>query len=125
MSTSQSRAREVAVQRQAGICFYCETPVVTRCIDRALVAKAGLSPRQAKRLQCTAEHLVPRSCGGDCDRSNIVAACLFCNQTRHRCKKVRSPEQYARHVRNRIAAGRWHPPEVVRAARILRRLAAA
>jgi 5-methylcytosine-specific restriction endonuclease McrA len=45
--------------------------------------KYGISELAATRFQCTAEHLKARSDGGSNDTNNIVAACYFCNHTRH------------------------------------------
>jgi hypothetical protein len=49
--------------------------------------------------------------GGKDTKENLVAACEFCNQTRHKMRTVLSPTAYRQHVRRRIAAGKWHPPE--------------
>ncbi|RJT32134.1 HNH endonuclease [Mesorhizobium waimense] len=67
-------------------------------------------PGSLNRFRCTVEHLKPRMNGGDDRCDNLVAACQFCNQTRHRMRKTLSPAEYQRHVRKRTAAGRWHPP---------------
>lgn len=64
----------------------------------------------ARRLQCTAEHLVPRSDGGRESATNIVAACAHCNHTRHRQKRPPEPPQYRAQVRRRVALGGWHHP---------------
>jgi hypothetical protein len=68
-----------------------------------------ISNRDARNLQCTAEHLIARCDGGNDKKSNIVAACLFCNQKRHERKKPLSLPQYKEHVTNRINKGRWFP----------------
>lgn len=68
-------------------------------------------------LQCTAEHLIPRSEGGSDMPSNIVAACLHCNGTRHKRKIPPSPGRYLSLVRSRIAEGRWHPAGIVKVLR--------
>lgn len=67
-----------------------------------------LTPRQARLLLCTAEHLLARKDGGTAARLNIVAACIHCNQLRHRRKKDLSAEAYREHVARRIAHGHWH-----------------
>lgn len=38
--------------------------------------------KQGHRMQCTAEHLVPRSQKGGHHRQNVVAACSRCNTAR-------------------------------------------
>jgi hypothetical protein len=63
------------------------------------------------RFLCTAEHLKPQVEGGQDTQENVVAACKFCNQTRHKMRNVLLPTAYRRHVRRRIAAKKWHPPE--------------
>jgi len=70
--------------------------------------KHNITPAQAKRLQCTGEHLEARQDGGADTHSNIVAACLHCNQSRHRRKRAPSPDIYKKLVRGRMAQGRWH-----------------
>lgn len=67
----------------------------------------GLSTRQAAWLQCTAEHLRAEHVGGTASRSNIVAACKYCNLHRHRSKFAPDPLQYKSRVLKRIAQGKW------------------
>ena len=59
-------------------------------------------------LKCTAEHLVPVSDGGRTDEPNVVAACYFCNSTRHKAKRVLPPDQFGVYVRKRLEQKRWH-----------------
>jgi hypothetical protein len=120
MSSRVSRSRQSAFNRQSGLCYYCQMPLLIPEANEFSLGIVGLTPNLAKRLRCTAEHLVPRSAGGDSSSANIVAACLFCNQTRHRAGKVLSPTKYAFRVRKRISAGRWHPPELACAVQWLR-----
>lgn len=103
------RLREVAFRQQAGRCFYCTFPMLL-CSREDTVP--GDAPSCLSRLKCTAEHLVPKADGGGTTTSNIVAACQYCNYTRHRSKKPRAYVAYREHVRRRICAGRWHPHEV-------------
>lgn len=86
---------------QGGRCWYCGLPMWEAEQARA----RGEAPPRA--LRCTAEHLHPRGEGGADTADNIVAACLFCNNQRHRRKSPRSPEEHRRHVQQRMAAGRW------------------
>ena len=91
---------------QGGRCFYCGLPMWDEALDPCLPVTcraAGLP----KILRCTAEHLHPRSEGGANTADNIVAACLFCNNSRHRRKRPLSPEAHRAHVQQRMAAGRW------------------
>jgi HNH endonuclease len=100
------RLRRLAFTAQQGRCFYCAVPMwLAHPSDLA-----GFDPlsKFAPYLKCTAEHLKPVSEGGRDEPGNIVAACRFCNWTRHRTKKVLSPERYAQRVRARVALGRWH-----------------
>ena len=68
-----------------------------------------LTVNQARRLQCTAEHLCARKNGGGDTAVNIAAACLFCNRHRHIRKAELTPEQFQVHVSKRMACGGWHP----------------
>ena len=97
MSTQLLRSRQAAFLRQCAKCFYCG---VTMSPSNA----AG--PRS---LRCTAEHLIPRCQGGRDRPDNIVAACVHCNQTRHRRKRPPTPQSYREEVRRRISRGGWHP----------------
>jgi len=74
--------------------------------DFALKHKITLA--QAKRFQCTGEHLKAYKDGGTATRSNIVAACLFCNRKRHQRKEPPHPDQYKKMIENRMSQGRWH-----------------
>lgn len=87
MPKSLARARTVAYTRQSGGCFYC---ALAMWLDNPLefASKYGITLGQAKRFQCTAEHLEARQDGGTAFQSNIVAACRFCNQHRHRRKNL-------------------------------------
>ncbi|WP_367648810.1 HNH endonuclease [Ruegeria arenilitoris] len=67
----------------------------------------SISEPHARLFQCTAEHLIAASEGGLLSPENIVAACKFCNQTRHNSKRPLSPENYKKKVLGRLALGRW------------------
>jgi len=71
----------------------------------------GPFDRLTRLLRSTAEHLVVRCDGGRDERSNIVAACHWCNDRRHRGRPHTAPsaETYLHRVACRVAAGRWHP----------------
>ncbi|WP_373322438.1 HNH endonuclease [Vogesella indigofera] len=68
----------------------------------------SISPRSAKLLKATAEHLQARCDGGQDARQNIVAACHYCNQKRHHRKTPPSPNDYRELVQRRLAKGGWH-----------------
>jgi 5-methylcytosine-specific restriction endonuclease McrA len=53
----------------------------------------------ARQYQCTAEHLLAKQDGGKDNKSNIAAACIRCNQGRHRQLVPPSAEQYRNIVR--------------------------
>lgn len=69
--------RREAYLEQEGLCYWC---------GQKMQWKGWW---QSPRL-CTADHLVPRSEGGQTIRGNIVAACRDCNN--RRCTKPRTEE---------------------------------
>lgn len=99
--------RITAFHAQNGFCCYCHKPM---CLENypEFAIRYKISIRQARLFQCTGEHLVPFSEGGDSSRSNITAACLYCNRARHRRSKKMNPEKFHRHVQQRIEQGRWN-----------------
>jgi 5-methylcytosine-specific restriction endonuclease McrA len=102
---SKLRARRFS--EQAGRCHYCRQPM--RLGEGAIFAEQhGLTTSQAAFLQATAEHLTARSEGGSNAPANIVAACAYCNGHRHRACLPLLPAAFQRHVRARLARGRWH-----------------
>jgi hypothetical protein len=107
---SLNRSRSLAFRAQNHCCYYCGYPI-WESNPREFCAVYGLSTPQARRFQCSAEHRVARRDGGGNGPENIVAACVFCNRTRHRSKAPLSSTEFARHVRRRVAQGKWHPPE--------------
>lgn len=118
MNKTLYRSRQSAYVAQAGLCFYCSCAMWLRSIDELTKPYAyGITKKQAKMFQCTAEHLIPQSEGGSDLPRNIVAACLQCNVRRHKRKIAPSPDKHLSRVRSRIAKGRWHPEQVVRVLR--------
>ena len=113
MPNQQSHSRRHAFARQRGLCHYCRLPM---WLDdhHVFLARYPLTRRQALLRRCTAEHLQPRQDGGGAGRANIVAACAFCNHTRHRAHPPLDPKRYACRVRARLAQGGWLPAEVYR-----------
>lgn len=105
------KLRIKAAQQQGWRCFYCRMPMWD-ANPKKFIVHYGLSPGLAKRFQCTAEHVEARCDGGKDVAPNIVAACLFCNTTRHKAKLPVDAARHASVVRSRLAKGRWHPPQV-------------
>lgn len=92
--------RRRAFHRQQGLCYYCHVKMWELAYCQS---KPG-----RRHHQSTAEHLIPRSEGGSNSAENIVAACLFCNITRHRSRDVQTPEKYRDKVQRRLRMGRWN-----------------
>lgn len=74
----------------------------------AFAASHGLTIGQARLLQVTAEHLLPRSDGGKDSYANIAAACWYCNLKRHKARSTLSPAAYAIKVQGQLKRGCWH-----------------
>lgn len=107
MPNTVATIRNSAYHAQHGLCFYCGQPMWNKATHPTPHIK-GLTAKQARLLECTAEHLNARQDGGGNSRSNIVAACRYCNQHRHLVKHPPSPEAHKQRVQNRLARGRWH-----------------
>lgn len=108
MTSSIVKNRLKAFQNQAGRCYYCGSMMwLDKKEDFAAKHKIGIS--EAEKLKCTAEHLIARCDGGKNSQSNIVAACLFCNNVRHRRKEPPAPNQYKELIQKRLKKGKWHP----------------
>ncbi|NJD08800.1 MAG: restriction endonuclease [Methylococcaceae bacterium] len=99
--------------RQAGRCYYCGYPMWTT--DAAAFAKDhGITVKQARRHECTAEHLQPRQNGGQDTPLNIVAACLCCNKSRHLHGANPAPEVYLKVIQKRVKRKGWPGPWVAK-----------
>lgn len=101
------KPRTKAFIHQQGNCYYCNQPMWQSDPDK-FSSKYKISLTQSKRFQCTGEHLIAHQDGGTSARKNIVAACWFCNQQRHRRNIVPSPNQYKKLIERRMNQGRWH-----------------
>lgn len=99
--------RRKKFKAQNGLCFYCRAPMWEPDGFDVFVRTHGLSRKAAAFFRSTAEHLHPRSDGGKDQASNIVAACLFCNFTRHKAKTPMEPGSYALKARRRRSTGKW------------------
>lgn len=102
------RQRALRAVEQQHRCFYCR---FLMCMESPedFARSHHISRREAKRFMCTAEHLKPLGEGGTSRQDNIVAACLFCNQMRHRRKRRMPNERFRDLVSRRLERGRWHP----------------
>lgn len=107
MTNRDAHLRARAFQQQNGRCCYCDYPM---WIDNysSHAQRHGITVRQAKQLQCTAEHLVARKDGGRSNSANVAAACLMCNTSRHARARPRCADQHRARVRRRISKGKWH-----------------
>ena len=105
--TSLKKQRSLAYNCQKGLCFYCELPMHQQA-PAAFAAKYKISIKSAKAFECTGEHLIAHSEGGSAKQKNIVAACKFCNEQRHRKKRALEPKAYRNYVQSRISEGRWN-----------------
>ena len=107
MTTATKKHRFTAYYQQQGLCIYCEKPMWLDDI-KAFAKQQSITTDQAKQSKCTAEHLIPKSEGGENAQRNIAAACLFCNKTRHKCKHPLDPIRFKKRVMNRVAKNRWN-----------------
>lgn len=109
MPSLLQKLRNFAYSAQHGRCIYCNAYIWNKN-PGPFMRRFGVNLNQARRFQCTAEHLRARSAGGKNAAENIVAACVRCNSQRHRRKNPPEPSAYQCLVRRRVAAGKWHPP---------------
>ena len=108
MSTKIQVLRQHAFVHQQGRCWYCGV----KMWNRSPAELASVPPSRASVLRCTAEHLLARCDGGRDVASNLVAACTYCNHTRHKRKQPPMPEVYRADIRRRLEQGKWHQPWV-------------
>ncbi|WP_417209317.1 HNH endonuclease [Antarctobacter sp.] len=106
MKNTIKRLRKQKWAAQKGRCYYCGQPMWETDAD-AFQREHGVTPGLAKKFQSTAEHLKARSEGGSDAAANIVAACLYCNRTRHSAHNPLDPLSYRRRVQTRLENGRW------------------
>ena len=107
MGTRIQNIRKTKFIEQQGRCFYCNQPMWEEHVEQFALTH-GLSKSAASRLRSTAEHLVAQRDGGADSVHNVVAACLFCNGTRHKTPKPKPPTDYAKKVRTQLWKGKWH-----------------
>ena len=113
MSTTLKKSRLKAFNLQQSRCIYCELPMWLDHPD-AFTKKYKITIKGAALFKCTAEHLIAKRYGGKDDASNIVAACHFCNQKRHKCKKPKDPISYKHYVSTRLGKGKWNSVFITR-----------
>lgn len=113
MSKKLIKLRHKAYQKQSHRCYYCNC-FMWEGTPESYAQKHKISTKTAKRFQCTAEHLLARCDGGKDKKENIVAACTFCNRTRHNRKKQLAPSKYKQMLEKRLKLGKWHPREIHR-----------
>lgn len=107
MPNSLSKLRHQASIKQGHRCYYCGQPMWED--DPAnFISNYGVTKRQVRLCRCTAEHLVARQDGGRDVSQNIVAACAYCNQGRHKKKIAPSPGAMRQEVQKRLSRGQWN-----------------
>jgi 5-methylcytosine-specific restriction endonuclease McrA len=101
------RNRQQAFFAQSKLCYYCNQPMWEKDIN-SFISQYQIKPTSANFLQCTAEHLTARKDGGKNFKANIVAACKYCNHTRHKSKNALCPADYKKRVRKLLSRNKWH-----------------
>jgi hypothetical protein len=109
-------SRRYAFTTQGECCYYCNLPMWYPGIPgnkiratKTFCKLHKLDRGQAKPLKCTAEHLVAKKDGGTGRRSNIVAACHYCNSRRFdHANADPSPKKFKRYVRWCMVTKGWH-----------------
>lgn len=99
------RFRKVAMRRQKHRCHYCDAPMWTRRPE-LFAEQHGLRLEDTAHFQCTAEHMLARRDGGE-EVRNIVAACRYCNITRHEAEEPMAADAYRAHVQAHVVDARW------------------
>lgn len=100
--------RKSAFIQQNGRCYYCGFDMWLDSVE-AFAEAYRITIEQARLFRCTAEHITARQDGGKDTKSNIAAACIYCNQHRHQRAKPMQPEIYKHFVRTRVRNDNWHP----------------
>lgn len=116
MPSKIATLRERAYQRQNCRCCYCGLPMVLHSDLPSFADRLGIRPSGAQALLCTAEHLEARCDGGRDSQANIAAACVTCNQRRHRMRPAPTPDAYRAIVQVQMKNGCWHRRALIRAA---------
>ena len=104
---SNQTLRQRAADLQGYRCYYCGFPIWETDVS-AFAKRYAITERAARRFRSTAEHVQALGDGGKTNAENIVAACIFCNKTRHARPGRISAAAYLALVHGRLAAHRWH-----------------
>ena len=72
-----------------------------------LAVRYQVPTSKVKPLKCTAEHLEARQDGGRDSKSNVVAACYFCNSHSHKAKTPKDPSKFREKEQLRMAKSAW------------------
>jgi len=113
MPSKVVKYRQQAFLNQAQRCYYCGF-LMWEGNPEEFAAFHRISLPQAQRFQCTAEHLDARQDGGTNAKSNIVAACLHCNQARHRMQPAPTPEDLRQVISKQLKNNCWHRQAIVK-----------
>jgi hypothetical protein len=110
MASKLQKLRLQAFRDQQGRCIYCSQPIWQDDVE-TFAKTYGIRKNVSRHLRCTAEHLQARCERGPDARTNIAAACLWCNSQRHRGKpgQALAPDVHRAKVRALVAQGKWHP----------------
>lgn len=73
--------RTAAAERQDWLCYYCGR-AMWDADGEDFRKRHGVTKKMLWQFKCTAEHVIDRAAGGGDTPDNVVAACLFCNNTR-------------------------------------------
>ncbi|RIX42509.1 MAG: restriction endonuclease [Rhodocyclales bacterium GT-UBC] len=103
--------RHLAFVAQNERCYYCGF-LMWESAPESFAKTHKISLSQAQRFKCTAEHLEARQDGGTDAKSNVVAACLHCNQTRHRIRPAPSPSALKAQIAKQLKNNGWHKKKV-------------
>ncbi|TNH91148.1 HNH endonuclease [Aeromonas hydrophila] len=117
MASSIQKQRHRAAVNQAHRCYYCNMPM-WETNPAQFSGQHQISEQQVSLLQCTGEHLHPKSEGGSNSTANIVAACKYCNQTRHKEKSPLTAPEYKRKVLSLSKKGKWHTSKILKSAQL-------
>lgn len=106
-TTKLKQYRYSAFLLQSGLCYYCQQPIWLE-EPKTFSKTYHLSSKQCRLFRCTAEHLLAQQDGGGTSKDNIVAACYYCNQLRHKRKKPMNPPRFKAYVYGRMKRGGWN-----------------
>lgn len=111
MQSRLLKYRHLAFLTQSERCYYCGF-LMWESNPEVFAKTHNISLSQAQRFKCTAEHLEARQDGGTDAKSNVVAACLHCNQTRHRIRPAPSPAALKKQITKQLQNNGWHKKKV-------------